>query len=332
MELSLDYQCHDPLERKHIVDSICEAHGNELTPKQMETLSNYLVECMTKNQKKEKTILTENRLATIAKRETSLEQLMSKFENGEDGFYQLVRQDRTMRLSPPTVRITEKDRTEIPLLNDLKTDIATLRALPHKNRVIQQAIIDLSRTQYIIKDAYRQPIHTNTLNTAAFAPGPAQTDWDLTDPKQVAAILHSYSLLRRQAENTKLESPLYWTLDELDRYIAAALSPVFKTVLQGRIDGLTNKGVGQLLWEKFHIKYSNEYISTLFNKKIPQLIAQEAYKQAVLYHYTYEEKGQWKKCGRCGQIKLMHPLFFSRNPGTKSGYYSICKECRNKKR
>ena len=40
---------------------------------------------MEKQEKKEKSILTENRLVTINKRETSFEGLVSQFENGEDG-------------------------------------------------------------------------------------------------------------------------------------------------------------------------------------------------------------------------------------------------------
>ena len=33
-----------------------------------------------------------------------------------------------------------------------------------------------------------------------------------------------------------------------------------------------------------------------------------------------------------GQIKLAHNKFFSRNKSSKDGYYSICKDCRNKKK
>ena len=45
---------------------------------------------MEKQEKKEKKILTENRLATINKREISYEGLVSQLENGEDGIYNLI--------------------------------------------------------------------------------------------------------------------------------------------------------------------------------------------------------------------------------------------------
>ena len=49
-------------------------------------------------------------------------------------------------------------------------------------------------------------------------------------------------------------------------------------------------------------------------------------------NFTFEEKGKWKRCSRCGQIKLAHNHFFSKNNTSKDHFYSICKECRNKKK
>ena len=43
------------------------------------------------------------------------------------------------------------------------------------------------------------------------------------------------------------------------------------------------------------------------------------------------EKGKYKTCSRCGQIKLAHNKYFSKNKTSKDGFYSICKACRNTK-
>jgi hypothetical protein len=45
-----------------------------------------------------------------------------------------------------------------------------------------------------------------------------------------------------------------------------------------------------------------------------------------------EEKGTYKHCNRCGQIKLANNKYFSINKTSKDGWYSICKECRNTRR
>ena len=53
-----------------------------------------MVLCMEKQEKKERRLLTENRMATINKRETSFEGLVGQLENGEDGIYNLITNDK----------------------------------------------------------------------------------------------------------------------------------------------------------------------------------------------------------------------------------------------
>ena len=61
---------------------------------------------MEKQEKKEKGILTDNRLVTINKRETSFEGLVSQFENGEDGVYNIMTEDKN-QIFQPKVSITK---------------------------------------------------------------------------------------------------------------------------------------------------------------------------------------------------------------------------------
>ena len=82
--------------------------------------------------------------------------------------------------------------------------------------------------------------------------------------------------------------------------------------------------------EQQNVQHNEQYFSTLWRKKIPRLLAEQAQKNWLIWYYTNEEYGEWKTCGRCGETKLAHPLFFSRNT-SKDHYYSICKECRRKK-
>jgi hypothetical protein len=49
---------------------------------------------MEKQEKKEHKLLTENRMATVNKRETSFEGLVSQLENGEDGIYGMISNDK----------------------------------------------------------------------------------------------------------------------------------------------------------------------------------------------------------------------------------------------
>ena len=90
--IKLDYTLNTPEERKALVEKILEENPNP-GEQYLEILANYLILCMEKQEKKERKILTENRMCTVNKRETSFEGLVSQFENGEDGFYNLIKQN-----------------------------------------------------------------------------------------------------------------------------------------------------------------------------------------------------------------------------------------------
>ena len=125
-----------------------------------------------------------------------------------------------------------------------------------------------------------------------------------------------------------------WILMDLENIIDLTLQedyPLYYKLLIYKIDGKQNIEIQELLEEEFGIKHSVEYISSLWRNKIPKLIAEKAQEEWLIWHYTIEEKGKWKKCSRCGQIKLAHNRFFSLNKTSKDGFYSICKCCRNKK-
>ena len=110
--IKLDYSLKTPEERKELVEKFLEENPDP-GEKYLEILADYLVLCMEKQEKKDKKILTENRLATITKRETSLEGLASQFENGEDGLYDLIVEEDKNVIFKPKISITKKDLEEI---------------------------------------------------------------------------------------------------------------------------------------------------------------------------------------------------------------------------
>jgi ABC-type molybdate transport system substrate-binding protein len=87
--IKLDYTLDNPEDRNKLVQEILKENP-EPNDKYLEILADYLVLCMEKQEKKEKKILTENRMTTVDKREISFEGLVSQFENGEDGIYNLI--------------------------------------------------------------------------------------------------------------------------------------------------------------------------------------------------------------------------------------------------
>ena len=103
--MKLDYTITDPNQRNELVKQIL-AEIPDPSPAYLESLGNYLVLCLEKEEKRQKKIITENRLATINRRETSYEGLVAQLENGEDGRYNLINENNKQTIFKPKITIT----------------------------------------------------------------------------------------------------------------------------------------------------------------------------------------------------------------------------------
>ena len=121
-------------------------------------------------------------------------------------------------------------------------------------------------------------------------------------------------------------------MEEFNRTSYAALKdkPLLYRITELKIDGARNSAIRDALQSEFGVLHSVEYISSLWRNKIPALIAEEAKKEFLDWYFTFVEKGKYKKCSRCGKVKLANSMYFTKNKTSKDNFYSICKECRNK--
>lgn len=124
----LDYSLKTAEERKALVEEIVkDTPPNQLTEKYIEILSDYIVLAMDSEEKKKKEIITANRMVTINKREVSYQGLVSQFENGEDGLYNITIDNDKNVLLTPKISISPKDIAEIPALKDLQDAIEIIK-------------------------------------------------------------------------------------------------------------------------------------------------------------------------------------------------------------
>lgn len=346
---SLDYSIQSPEERKKIVDQILKENPNP-TSQYLEVLSNYLILCMEKQEKKQKKILTDNRMATITKRETSFEGLVSQLENGEDGIYNLIKNDKTI-IFRPKITITKKDLEEIPYLKQLREAIEDWEkqlknAKGRKAYIIKKALIEMRKDQYIIKNAFRKPVVTLNKNQGGkYYPRLEDTTYRLTEdnypipegvsllnPKICSIILCNYMRLYQRTEGV-LTSDAWHLLFDFNKLAKKALEPypMYQKIVEYKISGYQNREIQEKIYNEFDILHSVEYISSLWRKKIPKIIASAAEDEWLNWYYLNKEYGKYKKCSRCGEIKLAHNKYFSKNKTSKDTFYSICKKCRNKK-
>lgn len=347
----LDYTLQSPEERSDFVKKIIdEIPPEKLTNQYIEILTDYIIFAMDKQERKEKNILTENRMITVNKRETSYQGLVSKFENGEDGLYNLINEDKNVILTPK-VSITEKDIEEIQPLKQLRDAIDIVKeqekkATGKRKYLLKKQIIEMCQSQYTIKGEYKPVIYgSNVIKSFCKSDlsdhitinedgEPVNTGLvSFFEPKHLSALLCNYSALKEDVYGNFMNDA-YYLMEDLDNLIDRTLKddyPLYYDLLIYKIDGKQNVEIQMLLEMTYGIRHSVEYISSLWRNKIPKLLAEQAKKDYLNWYYTNVEYGKWKKCSRCGQIKLANNKFFSKNKTSKDGFYSICKDCRNNK-
>lgn len=345
--LKLDYTLNTPEERLALVNQILEEdpHPNE---KYLEILADYLIFCMEKEEKRQKKILTQNRLATVNKRETSFEGLVSKFENGEDGVYNLLNDNKYV-IFQPKISITEEDYIKVPELKQTREAIkfwqnVLTHAEGRERYIAKKALIDFRKEQYVIKTDRLQPIVSRFPVMSTYQIKFDCREWvdpdgnaqgagvTLLNPAVCSAILCNYSRLKESGLDNP-DSDTHNLMIEFDDVSGRALAnyPLYYRIVECKIDGMSNEQIQKELDKEFGIAHSLEYISSLWRKKIPNLIASQAEDDFYDWYYLVKEKGQWKRCSRCGKVKLAHNKYFSKNSTSKDGFYSICKDCRNTK-
>lgn len=347
----LDYTLQSPEERSDFVKKIIdEIPPEKLTSQYIEILTDYIIFAMDKKERKERNILTENRMITVNKRETSYQGLVSKFENGEDGLYNLINEDKNVILTPK-VSITEKDIEEIQPLKQLKDAIEIVKkqekqATGKRKYLLKKQIIEMCQSQYTIKGEYKPVIYGSNV-VKSFCKSdlsdhitinedgePVNTGLvSFFEPKHLSALLCNYSALKEDSYGN-FANDAYYLMEDLDNLIEHTLKddyPLYYDLLIYKIDGKQNVEIQMLLEMTYGIRHSVEYISSLWRNKIPKLLAEQAKKDYLVWYYTNVEYGKWKKCSRCGQVKLANNKFFSKNKTSKDGFYSICKDCRNSK-
>lgn len=347
--MKLDFNLNTLAERQAYLDEYLK-HNHEHTPRELEQMADYLI--FVEEVEKKGKLLTDNRMVTVNKRETSMEGLTEKLEGGESAFHALVREDKNMILTPKT-SITEQDLEDIPelkqlreLINQMEEEILTMEG-PDKAKM-RKAIIEMRKDQYAIRNAFKKPIYARSVvqstpaynmdgDTGYFG---ADGEWNvvsenflnLWDPKHVSEILANYSTIKEDTWD-KLDSDLKWMLTDLEAVIDKALEnePVLKEILICKIDKMSNEDIQKALLDKYGKTHSQEYISSLYRNKIPQLIVEQQKEDWVSYIYTEHLPGNYKTCTRCGEVKLALNRYFSINRTSSSKFYSICKKCRNNK-
>ena len=356
--IELDYSLNTPEERTECVKKVIASTSPEkLTQRYLNYLGDYILFIREKGQTKGHNLITKNRETIIRKREKSYEDIVSSLEGGEDALHTLINNDKNQLLDRRE-KITEEEALNDPILQNKMRTIQSLKKIfetttdSSKRFKLKQQIIEIWQEIYIIKASYKQTTtgrlppqmkqmaYINLEEKVIVNPDgtlDVKSTLSLLEPKHISFLLNYYSQLKQEIDED-LNSDLRWLLIDLENLIDRTLSgpdqtavpnEIFYDLIIWKIDGFKNKEIVELMRAEHGVVHSEQYYSTLWRKHLPNLLSKQARKEWLVWHFTQEEYGLWKKCTKCGTWKVANPLFFDHSKISKDGYYPQCKECRS---
>lgn len=279
--LRLDYKLKTYEERAELVNKIVEQTPPEkLTNRYLEILGDYIMGAATKEEKRNHTVLTENRRITIDRRETSLEGLIEKFENGADGFYNLIADYDKNVIFQHKQEITQHDIDTVPGLKELREAIAQVEeagkaATGRKKYLLKKQLIEMRRDQYVLKNS-----HYPTMAIAPCAKGMNKIDLSerryidengnpqstglisLFNPAHISAILRHYNALKIDTKGRYWDD-FFYLMETFDALLKKALKdhPAYFDIVRYKVHGKSNNEIQEMLLKKHNISHSIQYIS-----------------------------------------------------------------------
>ena len=351
----LDFTLTTAEERIKYIQSLLSNPNVIFSPAQLTYFADYILgnqEDKAAKKARSRGIITNNRRATVEKREISFQGYVDLCsEQNKDEIYNHMINDRNLILSP-RLQITEADVREIPGMAALKDAIAATKVKlenpdsPNRGRLLIQ-LIQLRKDQYILKEAYRKPLRFQRVSKSFSVVDLPQElsigqdhsvtlerGFSLCDKSCVSIILQNYAHLRDLTEY-QITSSAYYLLREFEDLVQKYVRqpyPQLYDLLVLKVDGLLGKTIADVLNDKYGVKtFTDSSISRAWRQKLPQIIAAGAQQEYLSWYYLNVQRGQYRTCRRCGQTKLASPRYFQRNSSNSAdGFYSICKKCKNK--
>ena len=158
---------------------------------------------------------------------------------------------------------------------------------------------------------------------------------DFRDPVQVkrfiqfAEELQDYVQKKGIIHAEMVDKALRWFQYFVNR---CNLTPEEELILKFKIAKKGNKDIMKALEERGLTPYKENYISTVYTKRVLNAIAAQAQECLRMIEYITMGRGVFKECSECHRLIPRNSIYFNQRNNTKDGFYSDCKECRKKKR
>lgn len=254
----------------------------------------------------------------------------------EDGLQAGSHEREVINLSHATSRTCEQTSKQDTILhkNSSKTDERALENLSNATaRTCEQNIKPNKIEEHSCQNevGLQQRAVKNSCQTDERA-----VTFDLRDPNSWLQLLPYYNTIynaKLEAEerhDIESEAPALW--NTIQYYFDRALMQAeYRLIVEMKSENWRNEDINNELRRRNLKTFSVNYISTIYKKRIPKLLA-----QAVEAHYelalALDQPDEWKRCSKCGKLLHLDSNHFRRLGKSKDGFVGSCKQCDKKKR
>lgn len=237
------------------------------------------------------------------------------------------------------VKVTKEDRNTYPELQDTGRLIEKLKkcietgidsngnVISEENmRKIRWYLIDIQKDEVAMKEMLKGYIRFKKLSKEGSIKD--FSSFSFSNKNHVSILFENYSDLKQNSfdDTFGYMKLIIITFEELVERIK--FEDYMFDIFQMKIDGLSRKEIAKSLVENHNIELSEARISQITKNVIPNMIVEEFKKDFEDWVYTFKIKGEYKKCSKCGEVKLANERNFSLNQKGKNGLHSQCKSCK----
>lgn len=342
----LDYSIGSDEDRLREVRRICDS-GEDLTPKDLEYMADYLLRTReggttVSEHRKEYPITTKNRNVTHRGRNVPLDTI-------GDAVSMFAGDAWTAACMPTSASdpITEHDILTVPgLAANRATEAALRRALDtaegERYKMLKAQLIEVWHEAYMLRAMHRGTDTGKATERVMHDVARMKLDGEITvgedgyphdsspitlfDPLHVSCLLQWYLPLREEVRYD-LGSDMHWLLIDFAALVRRTLPPgtTLHDLAALRAIGYRLRDIPAMMERLHGISKNVNQWNYVLTHMIPTAISKRAQKEWLTWYYSNKAYGDWKRCGKCGRWKLLHPLFWAKN---SNRYYSICKDCR----
>ena len=127
------------------------------------------------------------------------------------------------------------------------------------------------------------------------------------------------------------------TLQNLIRYLSYYIGqcnfdPELEAILRSKMLKVSNKDIVTQLKQEFNLDYKENYISTIFTKRIVEAIVEQVNLHYRLIEFITMGSSVFKRCSKCGKLLPRNTTYYNRRTSTSDGFFSSCKKCKTRRK